>query len=40
MKIIVPIRDTETKLEFEDFQRFKKEIVEFKHKTELLQLLN
>jgi hypothetical protein len=40
MKIIVPIRDTETELEFEDFQRFKKEIVEFKHKAELLKLLN
>lgn len=40
MRIILPIRPTETEIEFDDYIIFKKEILELKCKDELLQLLN
>lgn len=40
MKIIIPIRPTETDLEFDDYIKFKHDIVELNCKEELLKLLN
>jgi hypothetical protein len=40
MKIVLPIRPTETELEFDDYIKFKQEIVQLNCKKELLQLLN
>jgi len=40
MKIILPIRPTETEIEFSDFNKFKQDIQEFSLKNELLELLN
>ncbi|HYK76754.1 MAG TPA: hypothetical protein VEV16_07245, partial [Daejeonella sp.] len=40
MIVIVPIRATETEIEFPDYEVFKKDIVSFSLKKDLITLLN